>query len=123
MLSFSFYPQTGEPIILDVSEIHYEKLAHAGLGRVVQIASYEIVIEEDKYEINAIKLNFDNRRTILNLLETEQHNELEAIFKDVNDVKEIFQFPENIEKMEYVKLLTNLCEKVKDNSYIFFSYE
>ena len=123
MLSFSFYPQTGEPTILDVSEVHYEQLAHAGLGRVVQSASYEIIIEEDKYEIDAIELNFDNRRAILNLLEAERHKELKDAFKDVQDANDIFVLSENVEKLRYVMLLTDLCEKIKDNFYIFFSYE
>lgn len=123
MLSFSFYRKTGEPTILDVSEVHYEQLAHAGLGRIAQSASYEIIIEEDKYEIDAIKLNFDNRRAILNLLEVERHKELKDVFKDVQDVKDIFVPSKNVEKLRYVKLLTDLCEKIKDNSYVFFSYE
>ena len=123
MLSFSFYPQAGEPIIIDVSEVHYEKLAHAGLGHIVRSASYEIIVEEDKYEIEAIKLNFYNRRSILNLLESERHNELKALFNDAKDSEDIFTIPGNVERLIYVKLLTVLYVRIIVETCAFFSYE
>ncbi|MBQ9493049.1 MAG: hypothetical protein IJR54_04865 [Oscillibacter sp.] len=126
MLSFSFYPQnaepgipqTAEPDTLSVSEAHYERLARAGLARLVPFEPYDLNVDDELCNgIKAVKLSFEMRRKLLDFLEAERHKELLALFAECGDIDSM----ESREKLEYVKLLTNLYERIKNEQNRYFS--
>jgi len=119
MLNFTFYQKQGNPIIMDVLEDYYERLANSGLAKQVLYSDYKIKVEEEEYDILAVKLDFDNRDRILKILEVERQKELKKFFAQINNptIKEIR------ENLDFVKFLTDMYERIKDEESLYFSYE
>ncbi|MGB4661109.1 MAG: hypothetical protein WBI07_18200 [Mobilitalea sp.] len=120
MLDLIYYTKQNQTIILKVSEKTYEKLAIAGLATEVDYSEIKIIIEDEEYEINATKLNFDNRTKLLRLIERERQAELEGLFRTMDKNPTIKEIRENF---KYVKTLTEMYNLFKDEGNLYFSYE
>lgn len=119
MLDLTFYHKDHSVITVEVSELNYEKLCKAGLGKLIAPAEKELIIEGEKYEIEVIDLSSDNRKKILDFIEKERQQELESVFTELDDnptIKEIR------EKFGYVKLLTSFYSKITNKECEYFSY-
>lgn len=119
MLDLVYYTKNSS-ISLDVSDMIYEKLANIGLDKIVNYLDYKIKIDDEEYEINAVKLNSKNRRKFLFLLDEEKQKELEKIFDLMDNSPTIKEFREI---SDYLKILTKLYKMFKDKNNIYFSYE
>lgn len=120
MLDVIYYTRENKSIDVKISDIIYEKLGTIGLDKIVDYLEYKVIVENDEYNINAVKLNYDNRLRLLSLLEKERQEELEKIFNSIDEnptIKEIR------EKFKYLKILTTLYKLFKDENNIYFSYE
>lgn len=115
MLNLSVYPKNEEPIVLDISENYYEKLAHTGIGNIGQYKSYKMSVDGESYEIDAVKLDFETRRKLLDILEEERHKELVNIFNKSSKISD--------KELDYVRLLTSLYEMIRSEQNIYFSCE
>lgn len=120
MLDLIFYTRKNQTMSLKVSESTYENLAFAGLSTIVDYSQTLVIIEDEQYDLNVSKLNFDNRMKLLSLVEKERQVELEKIFKTLDDSPTIKEIRE---KFIYVKTLTELYKQFKNEENIYFSYE
>lgn len=119
MLDLTFYYKDHSVLTVEVSDLNYEKLYKAGLGKLIAPAKKELIIESEKYEIEVIDLLSDNRMKILGFIEKERQHELESIFTELDDnptIKEIR------EKLSYVKLLTSFYSNITNTECEYFSY-
>lgn len=120
MLDLTYYTRQNQTLSIKVSERTYERLAIAGLGKVVIYSEVKIIIEDEEYELNATELNFDNRVKLLQLIEKERQIELESVFKSMDQnptIKEIR------EQFDNVKVFTDMYKLFKDEDNIYFSYD
>lgn len=120
MLDLIYYTRQNQTVNLKVTETAYERLATAGLAKVVVYSEVKITVEDEVYEVNATALNFDNRVKLLLLIENERQTELERVFQSLDKNPTIKEFRENF---DYVKTLTELYKLFKDEANIYFSYE
>ncbi|WP_047795021.1 hypothetical protein [Exiguobacterium sp. JLM-2] len=120
MLDLNFYTIENETFQIEVSESIYENLAHAGLNAVVNYSEHNLIIEGENYKIYASKLNFENRLKLLLLVENERQNELEKIFKTLDEEPTLKEVREHF---KYISTLTTLYSQFKNEKNAYFSYE
>ena len=104
---------------LEVSEEIYQKLAEAGLDKIVNYSEYTFCDEAETFTIEAVKLDFDSRDKILRLLTNELINDLLRFF-------DLFKNPtvkEMRQNLKYVKILVKMYLYIKNEEITFFSYE
>ena len=121
MLELTFYKkENNEPDIIEVSEKCYERLAKVGFDKEVEYKNIELLIEDEKYEINATVLNKDNIKILLSLIEKERHKELKEAFQKMDNKPTIKEMRESC---QYVKELTEIYESLTLDVYQYFSYD
>lgn len=119
MLDVIFFTKNGQTANVSMDEEAYKQLAKAGLSKVVTYADYEVIVEGEEYEIYAAKLSFENRKRLVEMLETERQRELEELFKNMDDKPTIKEMRGSL---SYVKVLTEMYQLFVDDENAFFSY-
>lgn len=120
MMSLTFYTNSNEIRNIEISEDSYRKLAEAGMENIADFIDRKILIEDEEYEINAAELIDEVRVKFRVFIENERQQELELLFKSIDNsptVKEIR------EKFEYVKHLTELYVEFRCRDNVYFSYD
>ncbi|RGE39032.1 hypothetical protein DZC30_22430 [Comamonas testosteroni] len=120
MLELTFFDTTSTPKIISVSEHCYERLAEIGFSKKVDYKNNDLTIEGESYSINSVELTEENRKTLLALIEGERQEELEKIFRQIDENPTIKEIRENL---FYVKELTEIYKALKAEGNIYFSYE
>lgn len=111
MLSFTYYSIDNDIVSIDVSEDVYERLYNAGISKVVKYNDIEMNIDNEKYNVYAVKLDFDNRELLNRIIKKEIENELEIMFSKMM----------YLDKLKNIYVLNNFLKyfkEINDNSYM-----
>lgn len=119
MMELTFYNRNKEPEVISVSDDCYEKLAKIGFSKKVEYHEGPFIIEGEEYTVLSVKLTSKNRKVLLSLVECERQEELEKVFKNMDDSPTIKDVRENL---LYVRELTEIYKllKIKNNTYFSF---
>lgn len=120
MLELTFFDGENEPEVISVSQHCYKRLSEIGFAKNVEYKDITLTIEEEDYNICAVKLTKKNRKVLLDLIECERHKELEKVFDNMDDNPTIKEMRES---MFYIKELTKVYKHLKVESNRYFSYE
>jgi len=120
MLELTFFDVSNEPQVVSISERCYKRLAEIGFSKKVKYKEFPLIIEEEEYDITAVKLTEDNRNTLLNLIEVERQSELELLFNKMDEKPTIKEIRDSF---MYIKELTVVYKHMKLDSNMYFSYE
>ena len=113
MLSFTYYSIDNDIGSIDLSEDVYERLYNAGISKVVKYNDIEMNIDNEKYNVYAVKLDFDNRELLNRIIKKEIENELEIMFSKMM----------YLDKLKNIYVLNNFLKhfkEINDNSYMTY---
>ncbi|HBQ8755647.1 hypothetical protein ABLV54_19915 [Klebsiella sp. JB_Kp042] len=120
MMELTFYNKNKEPDVVSVSDDCYEKLARIGFSTKIEYHEEPFIIEGEEYTVLFSKLTSKNRKILLSLVESERQEELEKIFKNINDNPTIKEMRDSL---LYVRELTEVYKLLKAENNMYFSFD
>lgn len=120
MMDLIFYSNNESYLVESVSDETYEKLAKAGLSKVVKYSNIALKIEDDEYDVTATCLDNNNRNILIQLVSELIFIELDAMCNNLDDNPTIKEIRESTLCM---KDLNTLLKLLKSEEYIYFSFD
>lgn len=117
MMDVCIYTRDQSHESIEVSDRLYEKLCYTKLSE-LDYQTYNIIVEEEEYDVKALRLSYKNKVELVHVLEEFLIDEINSISIDSNqNIKEYRQ------QFGDILVLGKLIKKLQDDDSIYFSYE